>query len=365
MTAPILRSPLEGLHDNPERYGFFQAVRLLMLRGPRGERRLRVPPELLRFGSTIHLAFPPNEIDSIGPADADGPRLMRVNFMGLCGPSGALPRHYTEWLIGLRQSRDLAAQDFFDLFNHRLIALFWQAWARHRPELAVEFDAGGGLQRHVYDLVGMGTPKLYGGLGLDGRGHGSRAERAADPAAGKLPGHALGYYSGLISQRPHGAGSLGQIMSDYLGAPVSVEGCAGTWQRVPAADRTRLGQRAAALGVDCLLGDLFWDRQTTLRLRVGPLRGARFDTLLPKANGSGLLDGAVELARFLTGLALDLRIRLTVAASDVPPLQPTSDTGAPRRPRLGWNTWLAGRRGTDAAEECEFQFSATGGQSWR
>lgn len=359
MAAPV-HSHLALLQAHPERYGFFQAVRLL-LRGagiPAGTRA--IPPDALRFGATLGLFFPPNEIASIDRpvwAGADGPQLMRVNFMGLAGPSGVLPRHYTEWLMALRQARDPAAQDFLDLFNHRLIELFWRAWARHRPEVALESDAESGVHRHVYDLIGMGTPYLYGSL-FPRRAAGSQARRRP------LPGAALGYYAGLLSQRPHGAGSLAQVMSDYLRAPVAVESCVGTWQEVPAGDRTRLGRQAATLGRQCVLGSRFWDRQSTLRLRVGPLRRRHFEQLLPPPDKrAGWLDGTVELARFMTGLALDLRIRLAVRADEVRPLR--LGGAATDAARLGWNTWLGGRRSARPADDCEFQFSATGGQSWR
>ncbi|MDR0780527.1 MAG: type VI secretion system baseplate subunit TssG [Pseudomonadales bacterium] len=380
-TERPLLSPIAALFAAPERYGFFQAVRLLLLHGQRGERRLHVPAELLRFGATAHLAFPATEIAALDPAPATehaAPQRMLVEFMGLTGPSGILPRHYTEWLIALRQARDPAARDFLDLFNHRLIALFWQAWARHQSAISAEFD-GVGVQRYVYDLVGLGTPKLYAGLGLTRAGLYSRkastdAASVDQPSADKpprLPAPALGYYAGLIAKYPHSAGSLSQVMSDYLGAPVTVESCVGTWQSVPSADRTRLGRTAATLGRDCLVGSRYWDRQTTLRLRVGPLSGRRFDALIPRGGGaSGLLDGAVELARFMTGLALDLRIALNVIPSEAPTLAPSANPHAPRRPRLGWNTWLGtshkkSHKTASADYTCQFQFSATGGQSWR
>ncbi len=362
-------NPLDALLAQPERSGFFQAVRLLLRTHPLRGKNARIPENFLRFSSNIGLSFPPTEIAAIfrRPTDEpDGPRTMQVNFMGLAGISGTLPRHYTEWLIALRQARDPATQEFFDLFNHRLILLFWQAWARHRPEIAMETGANTGLQRHVFDLVGMGTPQLYQSLTLSG----SPAPRSASGLRHThqaMPGNALGYYSGLIAQRPHGAGSLAQILSDYLGAAVKVEACVGSWQDVPTQDQTRLGQAASSLGAQCLLGKRFWDRQSTLRLRVGPLLGAHFEALLPNTDGhTGLLDSAVELTRFMTGLALDLRIRLCVQANEVPVAKPRAYTpGGRQMMRLGWNTWLAGRRSALPADECEFQFSATGGQSWR
>jgi type VI secretion system protein ImpH len=81
--------------------------------------------------------------------------------------------------------------------------------------------------------------------------------------------------------------------------------------------------------------------------------------LLPR--GARLGD-TVELSRFLTGLALDLHIRLSLRADQVPPLRLGARDAD--RPQLGWNTWLGGRRDPRPANDCEFHFSAMGGQSW-
>ena len=57
------------------------------------------------------------------------------------------------------------------------------------------------------------------------------------------------------------------------------------------------------------------------------------------------------------------RVRLSLRADQVAPLR----LGArdQDRPQLGWNTWLGGRRDPRPAKDCEFHFSAMGGQSWR
>ena len=110
---------------------------------------------------------------------------------------------------------------------------------------------------------------------------------------------------------------------------------------------------SARLADSCLLGSHIWDRQTTLLIRVGPMGLARFRTLLP--DGTRLRQ-VVELARFLTGIAIDLRLQLRLAAAEVRPAV-LSSTGA-ERPRLGWSCWLAGRRSAAPADECEFRFAA-------
>ena len=85
-------------------------------------------------------------------------------FLGLTGPSGALPRHYTELLLQRIREKDFSLRDFLDLFNHRLISLFYRAWEKYNWPVAYErsqLDNPGGepdpVTRSVYCLVGMGT----------------------------------------------------------------------------------------------------------------------------------------------------------------------------------------------------------------
>ena len=337
---------LEALLAQPERFGFFQAVRLLYRAHGMPPRDGHAAREPLRFSVPASLSFPAGEIATLQHRDDDGGSryTMTVNFLGLTGPSGTLPAHYTELLIARGKARDHAARDFLDIFNHRLLTLFWHAWARHRTEVAREFGSERGVLRHIYDLVGLGTPSLY-----------ARIDPPRGSKAPALPAAPLGYYSGLVAQRPHGVGALAQVVGDIVGAPVHVSGCLGTWQDIPPAQLTRLGRRGHRLGDGCVLGTQFWDRQTTVEVRIGPLGRRGFDALLPDR---ALLAGVVEVLRFLGGLALDLRIRLLLSADAVP----RARLGTAR---LGWNLWLRGRRSAHPATECHFDYSAMRGESWQ
>src|SRR5262249_1093605 len=123
--------PLElALYEEPYRFDFFQAVRLL------GRLRHDRPPagreghprrEVVRFRACQSLSFPPSSIHEIErPEDAGRPPEMTVAFMGLTGPSGVLPRVYTELLMERRRSGDRTPAAFFDAFNHRAVSLFYR-----------------------------------------------------------------------------------------------------------------------------------------------------------------------------------------------------------------------------------------------
>lgn len=345
-----MRPAMERLHGDPTRFGFFQAVRLLYGANGFDGRGSGARPGPLRFTTPASLAFPPSELHSITRTQGNAATRVSVTFMGLTGPSGVLPANYTEWLIARKAARDSSAQDFLDIFNHRLLALFWLAWAKHRPEIGRQFGFHNAVLRYMDHIVGLGTPALQARL------HPKRGQSAA---LRPLPGAAITYFSGLISQRPHGERSIAQVVAAVVGASVTSTGCLGTWQPIPRNARTRLQRRGHRIGQDAVLGERYWDRQTTLQLTIGPLDSAAFHALLPRSHQ---LRDLMELVRFLTGLALDLRIRLSLRADAIPPLH----LGArdERRPQLGWNTWLGGRRYPRPANDSEFHFSAMGGQSW-
>src|SRR6202012_4572062 len=92
-----------------------------------------------RFGAHISLGFPASQIqDLLRPKNPDDPSRMIVTFMGLVGPSSALPRYYTEMILERARKKDFTLRDFFDLFNHRLISLFYRAWEKYRVLSAYE-----------------------------------------------------------------------------------------------------------------------------------------------------------------------------------------------------------------------------------
>ena len=100
--APLART----LFDEPYRFEFFQAVRLLERMQPDKQPvgRIGTSPqkEVVRFRSRASLDFPPSELyeitrrNSTSDEDDESPPEMVVAFMGLTGPLGVLPSHYTE-----------------------------------------------------------------------------------------------------------------------------------------------------------------------------------------------------------------------------------------------------------------------------
>ncbi|WP_205694019.1 type VI secretion system baseplate subunit TssG [Cobetia sp. ICG0124] len=164
------RHSAPGLIDQaraePYRFSFFQLVRLLRLhysRAGRLEPELRPHEDPLRFRSQLSLNFPASEVSDLvfesetSRSPTDQPLTqVQVTFMGLVGPSGVLPRPYTETLIDRHvQLRDDGAHAFFDLFSHRMTALFYQAWQKYRFHIEYERRGETDFERQLLALSGV------------------------------------------------------------------------------------------------------------------------------------------------------------------------------------------------------------------
>ncbi|HEU0184856.1 MAG TPA: type VI secretion system baseplate subunit TssG [Blastocatellia bacterium] len=324
------------LHDEPYRFEFFQAVRLLERLMPErlpvgrvtDEGQVIMPGrEIVRFGTSVSLRFPPSQVQELessqkerkGEEDGDGQLRMEVAFMGLTGPIGVLPNHYTELLIDRVRAGDRTMADFLDLFNHRMISFFYRAWEKYRFPVAYERRPNGDkFTSFLFSITGLATRGLTGRMNLRDEG--------------------LLCYAGLISQRPHSAGAFAAIVGDYFGVEASVIQFAGQWLPLDAESVSKLGKSNSALGVSAFAGARVWDSQSKFRMKIGPVGYKQFTSFLP--NGSAFKP-MMELIKFLAGPEFDFDVQLVLKAEEVPGTVLT--TRARRRPMLRWNTWLRTR----------------------
>jgi type VI secretion system protein ImpH len=310
----------EMLYRAPYRFDFFQAVRLLEriapTRKPVGQ-FVKPYAEAVHFGAHPSLAFPASQIQSLTPREGKPP-FMEVNFMGLSGPLGLLPHAYTELLMERIRQKDGTLRDFLDLFHHRMISLFYQAWEKYRFTIAYERGERDRFSHHLLDLIGLGTPGLQ-----------NRQE---------VPDDSLIYYSGLLSMNTRSATALEQILRDYFEVPVEVEQFIGAWYPMDQENQCHIGEESGyseQLGWGAVAGDEIWDHQSRIRLRVGPLTFAQYRDFLPGGSARRAL-GAI--ARFFSRGEFDVEVQLVLDRCEVPPCELNQDEEA--GPRLGWSTWM-------------------------
>lgn len=347
MAAPRWRSPaalIDSLFQDPRRFEFFQAVRVLEWQARRDARDPRADPrrpighdhdprrEVVRLRTDISLAFPGNELTTAEAPEGGGGGTLVTSVMGLVGAIGVLPQHYTELLILQIRSRSRALRDFLDIFHHRSLSLFYRAWAKYRLPVAFERTGDGGaggtpgamdpVTTAVSAFVGLATPGLQTRLAI--------------------PDSALLHYSGLLSSEVRSEHGLRALLSDYLGRPIRVEAFVGSWLPIAVGEQSRLASptqpqgQYARLGIDTVAGERAWDVHGRFRIRIGPLDYAQFQVFMPEGREMARLK---DLTRVYVGPELDFEVEVTLQSAAVPELR-LAAPGTAGEPRLGWNTWL-------------------------
>lgn len=368
MSLPQRRPParlIGRLLAEPQRFGFFQSVRLLRrwLGEPGGAADAVAPAARLRFRNALSLAFAPSEVAALrvrhregggaheaggGETGADGggeeaaESVVGVDAVeltpacfGLLGAGGPLPPHYAEWLDGReRHHGDAAARAFLDVFQDRAATLFHAAWRRHRLPVRHEDDPRDGFLPLVLSLAGVGQPALR-----------DRLPGIGDPT--------LAWFSGLLQQRPVSAEVLRQAVADHFGVPVAVEPFVGRWFALPPSSASSLGVANVALGGGAVVGARVWQRDLRLRLTVGPLAREAFDRFLP--GGSAAL-ALRDLLTMFTGTGLEYEVRLALRADEVPG---TTLDGA-RGARLGRDAFLVTRPAAAHRSDAGYDIHAVG-----
>lgn len=323
------------------RFDFFEAMRLIECLNPDKPRlgtSVKASDDPIRLSQEPELEFPPATLATYAQAapGESAPRLT-VNFMGLFGPHGPMPLHLTEYARErLRHHHDPTFARFADIFHHRMISLFYRAWANARP--AVNYD------RPDADRFSFYAGTLVGLAGKACRDRDALADRA------KL------FYAGHFSAQTKSPSGLQAIISDILAAQVRISEFVGEWMDIRLADQTRLGLAAevACLGQSALLGAVVWGCQHKFRIVLGPLKLSQYLALLP--GGSGLPQ-LVAIVRNYVGDEFVWDAQLILETAEVPrelalgkpgkPVKHSMNGGA----QLGWNMWLGPRRSEQDAKD--------------
>jgi type VI secretion system protein ImpH len=314
------RSLLQTLLDDPWRFGFDAAVAVMMHVANR-----RDPSDVIQFHAPTGLGFVPADILSV-TRDSKGFNAT-IGLSGLTGPSGVLPRAYTEMANTEQRRRSFALSAFLDLLAQRPLAHFATAALKFRPHRAAATAAlngepairpGDAMREALLAFVGYAAPGAVESLAIGG--------------------DSLLYYSGAFAAWPRSTDQLAAMLSDWIGQNVEIEQFAGTWLNLGPEEMSRLPSggrpgRFDQLGVDATIGARTWDIQSRIVLRIGPLPWAEFTSLLP---GGILLGRLIALTRAYLGDQTSFVVNPVLAAHEVP--RPTLGGIAP--PRLGMDGWL-------------------------
>ena len=145
-------------------------------------------------------------------------------LFGLFGPNGPLPLHLTEYARERQLHHgDQTLARFADLFHHRMLLLFYRAWAQAQPTVSLDRPRDDRFADFVGALIGIGSPALH--------------------ARDAVHDHAKLHFAGLLTRQVRSAEGLEALLSGWLRRAVRVEQFAGAWLPLQDTERSRLGGR--------------------------------------------------------------------------------------------------------------------------
>jgi len=319
----------ESLQQEPHRYGFFQVMRLIECAYPdkarfgQSQRPSHEPP--VRLGQYVSLTFESSTLSSFNRRKDGLMPLLKQRFLGLFGTNGPLPTHLTEYIHErIHYHRDHTLAGFADMFHHRMICLFYRAWANTEPTVSFDRPQHDRFSTYIASLAGFGFKSL--------------CERDAMPDLAKF------YYTGFLSNQSKSAEGLRALLADYFRLNVNVEQFVGEWLTIQPSDLTRLGESplTGELGRSVILGSHVWGCQHKFRIRFGSLNLHEYVSLLP--NGYRL-EQLTAIIRNYSGDELSWDVLLVLKKTQVP------QTRLGEMTHLGWTSWLGERSNDHDADD--------------
>ncbi|CDX29206.1 conserved hypothetical protein [Mesorhizobium sp. ORS 3359] len=303
-----------------EGYDFFELLRRLEQRRGLFGHSGTAEREPARLGQHVRLSFSARDVVKFQDAGEKAPARVTLANLGLLGPEGPMPLHLTRWVLDrlsqrwftgadAEQTSDTTFVDFVNILQHRMIALYYRAWADAHPAVQVERSVGGRVRAMLEAMAGIGLPGTQ------------------DPEIDTVRLR----QAGSLANQVDGAERLTLFLATAFKVPVEIKEFVAAWITIPKALQSQVGKAYAALGRGATIGPRVFSRQSRIELRVGPLSLDDFKSFLPGERRLALFKKAV---RDMIGEALDVDLRIVLARDAVP---------APKMGtiQLGRTSWLS------------------------
>lgn len=320
-SLPDLAAPATPAADPlSEGYDFFELLRRLEQRRGLFGYSGTADREPARIGQHVRLSFSARDVVKFQDASDKAPARVTVANLGLLGPEGPMPLHLTRWVLDrlsqrwftgadAEQTSDTTFVDFVNILQHRMIALYYRAWADAHPAVQVERSVGGRVRAMLEAMAGIGLPGTQ------------------DPELDTVRLR----QAGSLANQVDGAERLTLFLATAFKVPVQIKEFVAAWITIPKALQSQVGKAYASLGSGATIGPRVFSRQSRIELRVGPLSLDDFKSFLPGERRLALFKKAV---RDMIGEALDVDLRIVLARNAVP---------APKMGtiQLGRTSWLS------------------------
>ena len=313
----------------PWRFDFFATMRRLertFLDRPRIGDSASLREEVVSLGQDPFMDFPASNLTHVEQT-AGGRIRVRVKFLGLLGPQGALPLATTEEAHGWLLMRDDAFPRFLDIFNNRFLQLFYRAWADSRPIVQHDRPDADRFITYIGAMIGVGSSPYRD---LD-----------TVPDAAKLA------FAGLMNPQAKSGSRLRALIGGLFGVRVEVEEFVGSRLIIEENECSRLGKSGSSLGIDIVAGAAVYSVQDKIRIRIYAKSLADYMRFLPTGDRCAPLADAVF---FYIGDQLDWETELALPAGEAAPMR-LGTFG-----QLGWTTWLSPNWTATDPYRCDARF---------
>lgn len=271
--------------------------------------------ESIRLRATVRYNAPPTAVDKIEIAKYQGEfqPVVWINFTGIAGIQGPLALVYTEQVFRNTRARDNAAATFLDIFNHRIISLFYSSHSTI-PGFAP-------ISPHQSPIG-----KILLALG------GQEASYIPHP---ELKTYLL-TYKHLFWKCVRSAENLRQILSSFFSAEVFVGEFYGQYVPIDPQKLTRIGIRGGefnTLGRDAFLGDRSWRQDRKIQIMIHDMKLEQYALFNPYTEGMNLLH-FIRICRSYVPSTIGFEAYLSVQKGH----KKTTILG--QQHYLGFDTWL-------------------------
>lgn len=311
----LIRQVERQLKNQGKEPDFFELVRCVenaYLNMPRIGYAHHPSREPLNFGQSPYLRFPETALSELGLSEtSENKILIYVYFFGLLGVNGPMPLEFTSYVLQRSQNYyDRTLRRFLDIINHKMLSLFYRAWAL--CEQPVSFD------RKNDDLVGDIVLSLSGGLS------GCLHET--------LPKYTQHSFSNFLSVHIKNRASLEAILSSFFDFVVKIIPNRPSESDLPEKYRCVLGKKDnTILGLSAQIGQKYYSRTKKFLIEIGPLSFADFKAMLP---GSKKFMQLLQLVNLYIDRPLEFDLAFLLAANS---LLPSKLNGSAS---LGLKLWL-------------------------
>ena len=318
---------LNDFQHEPYKYDFYQFMRLIECMYPDKQRfgySVKPSDDAIRIGQLPSMQFAPGALARF-EMNADYPAVLKVFFFGLFGPNGPLPIHLTEFARHrMNIARDPTFAEFADLFHHRLLSLFYRAWADKEPTTQLDRPHNDRFSIYVGSLLGIAE----------------RSQQQRDCVCDHTKFH---FAAHLGCQTKHADGLIA-VLRSYFQVPIAMEEFVGEWLTIPKDGLCCLNadQQTGQLGVSATIGLHSWQCMHKFRLIAGPLDLQQFESFLP--NGEKITAFS-DLVKNYIGFEFKWDLNLILKKEEVPAAR------LGKYGWLGWNSWLSARSRNDDAKD--------------